>query len=364
MAEQRLPLDALVGSCRQFQFSMADFIRRLQGNAYGAFGLDAVESPYRVVASGLFWNLRDYSRQVDGQPLLIVAAPIKRPYIWDLTASTSAIRKLLAEGFRVHLLEWLPASHATSTNGLNEYTRAVSEAVSRISKENGGVKPFILGHSLGGTLAALFAALKPDLIRGLVLLSAPLCFQAETSRFRDALVSLVPSGVIDDAPFPGSLLSHMSALASPETFIWARLADVASSLADNSALEIHARIERWALDEVALPGKLVGELIESLYREDRFYRSELTIDGMQIGPSTLSTPTLAVVNAADEVAPPQSVRAFINAMPRSMGRILEFPGESGVSLQHLAILIGRKARELVWPEITSWMGRVAARQSP
>ena len=34
----------------------------------------------------------------------------------------------------------------------------------------------------------------------------------------------------------------------------------------------HARIERWALDEVALPGKLVSDIVEQLYREDRFWR--------------------------------------------------------------------------------------------
>ena len=363
MVEQRFPLDAVVGGCRQFQFSMADLVRRLQGQAWGAFGFDAVETPHRIIASGPFWRLRDYGQQINGQPLLIVAAPIKRPYIWDLTASTSAIRNILAQGFRVQLLEWLPASQTTGMNGFNEYTQAVSECVARFSSENGGVKPFLLGHSLGGTLAALHAASGSEAIRGLVLLSAPLCFEPKTSRFRDALVSLVPPGFIDTGPFPGSLLSQMSALASPETFIWARLADAAVSMTNNHTLEIHARIERWALDEVALPGKLVLELIEWLYRENRFCRSELTIGGMQIGPSTLSAPTLAVVNTADEVASLASVKAFIDAMPRGNGHIIEFPGESGVSLQHLAILVGRKARETIWPEIFSWINRTAQQNS-
>ena len=134
-----------------------------------------------------------------------------------------------------------------------------------------------MGHSLGGTLAAIFGASASESIRGLVLLGAPLCFRPATSRFRDALVSLVPSGLADVGPFPGSLLSHMSALASPDTFIWSRLADAALSVTDNHALEIHARVERWALDEVPLPGKLVHQIIEWLYREDRFCRGDLTI---------------------------------------------------------------------------------------
>lgn len=357
MATQSFPLNAVLEACRHVQFGMTDFIRRAQGHALGAFGLDPIESPYQVILSGPFWRLRDYSEHDTAQSLLIVAAPIKRPYVWDLSPSTSAIRYILGQGLHVHLLEWLPASQTTGINGLNEYTGAISECVTKISSGSVGVKPFVMGHSLGGTLAAIFGASASESIRGLVLLSAPLCFRPATSRFRDALVSLVPSGMADVGPFPGSLLSHMSALASPDTFIWSRLADVAFSVTDNHALEIHARVERWALDEVSLPGKLVQQIIEWLYREDRFFRGDLMIGQMPVGPLGLSVPTLAVVNTADEIAPAGSVKPFLNAMHVADARVIEYPGEVGVCLQHLGILIGRKARDLVWPEIIAWIDR-------
>src|SRR6516225_7996283 len=110
---------------------------------------------------------------------------------------------------------------------------------------------------------------------GLVLLGAPLSFEPSENQFRDALVSLVPSEISDSDPFPGSLLSHASALASPGAFVWSRLMDAAMSIADPHAMETHARVERWALDEVPLPGKLVHQIIEWLYRENRFCRGTL-----------------------------------------------------------------------------------------
>jgi poly[(R)-3-hydroxyalkanoate] polymerase subunit PhaC len=243
----------------------------------------------------------------------------------------------LGHSLHVYLLEWLPASQTTGKNGLTEYAKAISECVARISSQGRGLKPFLIGHSLGGTLAAIFGALASETIRGLVLLGAPLCFRPSTSRFRDALISLVPSGLTDAGPFPGSLLSHMSALASPDTFIWSRLADAALSVTDKHALEIHARVERWALDEVPLPGKLVHEIIEWLYRQDRFCRGDLTIGEAHIGPFTLSAPTLAVANTADEVAPLGSVKPFLDATPKGDARIIEYSGEVGVCLQHLGI---------------------------
>jgi polyhydroxyalkanoate synthase len=69
----------------------------------------------------------------------------------------------------------------------------------------------------------------------------------------------------------------------------------------------------------------------------------------------LLTPTLAVVNMADDVAPPATVRPFADAMEPDKARVIEYPGEVGVSLQHLGILIGRKAHAHVWPQIMSWL---------
>jgi polyhydroxyalkanoate synthase subunit PhaC len=335
-------------------FGTADTLRRAQGDVIAAFGLDPTECAYRIVAAGPHWRLRDYGTDGASPSLLIVAAPIKRPYIWDLTPSASAIRYCLQNGLHVHLLEWLPASQSIGNNGLDEYALAISDCIAKIAADQGN-KPFLIGHSLGGTLAAIYGAWAPASLRGLVLLGAPLCFEPGQSRFRDALVSLVPPTFSEVSTFPGSLLSQMSALAAPQTFIWSRLMDAALSLADHHALEIHGRIERWALDEVALPGKLVHQIIEWLYRENRLCRGTLTVGGMRIDPASLSVPALAIVNAADEVAPLASIKPFTDAVAAKSLRIIEYPGEVGVCLQHLGILVGRQARTKVWPDIISWL---------
>ena len=101
---------------------------------------------------------------------------------------------------------------------------------------------------------------------------------------------------------------------------------------------------------------MVHQIVEWLYRENRFCRGILKIGKTVVGPFSLAVPTLAVVNTADDVAPLASVKPFIEAMPASnMRRIIEYPGEVGVSLQHLGILVGRQAHAEVWPEIVSWL---------
>src|SRR5262245_47564905 len=182
----------------ELHFAMMDVLRRAHGDVLGAWGLGPAECDYRVLASGPHWRLRCYSAATGRVPVLVIAAPIKRPYIWDLAPTRSAIRYCLRQHLSVFLLEWTPPAHGGESAGLEEYAgQAISECVAEASGQAGGEKPFLMGHSLGGTLAAIHAALDPRGVRGLVLLGAPLCFQPTVSQFRDALVSLAPSGLSD-----------------------------------------------------------------------------------------------------------------------------------------------------------------------
>lgn len=344
--------------------ALMDTLRRAQGETLELFGFGPRECPYRVLASGLRWRLRAYIGPDAGPALVIVPAPIKRPYIWDLAAGRSAVRYCLGQDLRVYLLEWLPPSAGHGNAGLAEYAhQAIGEALAAVSLEAHGTKPFLMGHSLGGTFAAIFAALEPDSVQGLVLLSAPLCFEPGTSEFRDALVAMAPSGLAQMDLVPGSLLSQLSALASPRTFVWSRLMDGALSLADPEAAEICARVERWALDEVPLPGKLVHQVLEWLYRQNRFYAGTLPVRNRTVGPPCLRLPTLAVINTQDELAPLASVVPFLHAIPGPEARLIEYSGEPGVGLQHLAILVGRQAYAWIWPNIVSWLNTVADRSA-
>ncbi len=212
-----------------------------------------------------------------------------------------------------------------------------------------------MGHSLGGTLTAIFAALHADHLSGLVLLSAPLCFHPGASPFRDALATMLPSSLPDMEIVPGSLLSQLSALASPANFVWSRLWDAAASAGDPRASDIRPRVERWALDEVPLSGKLFNEIFQTLCRENRLCNGTLAIRRQVIRPSGLRLPTLAVANAIDQVAPPSSVAPFLEAMSGADTRLIEYPGEAGVVLQHLGILVGQDAFARIWPEIVSWI---------
>jgi len=336
--------------------ALSDTVRQMQGRALELWGFGPSECRYRVVASGKIWRLREYADSGAGPPLLIVAAPIKRPYIWDIAPTMSVVRLCLQRRFRVYLLEWTTPSYEERNAGLADYTvRSIGRAVAAVLSEAGGARPFVIGHSLGGTFAAIFAAFNPASLRGLVLLSSPLSFAPGSSAFRDALVAITPPMLAATNIVPGSLLSLLSAAAAPETFLWSRLVDAGLSLSDSSALEMHLRIERWTLDEFPLPVRLVHEALWWLYREDRLCAGTLRIDDNIVGPQSLHCPTLAVVNTADAIVPASSIAPFTDRMLPGYAHLIEYPGEIGVGLQHLAVLVGRRAHASLWPKIVAWL---------
>lgn len=356
MPQADAPSPIFADILRDAHFRAMDVARRAQAAALTALGLGPVECAYRVCASGACWRLREYADGGGAATALIIAAPIKRPYIWDLSPAASAIRRILDSGVRLYMLEWLPPEPARSEDGFDEYAdRAIEACIAIVAERSGGIPPFVMGHSLGGTLAAMFATLHPDAVRGLVVLSAPLCFQPGSSPFRDALVRLLPALLPQTGIVPGSLLSQVSALAAPDAFIWSRVVDAVLSLGDPAVRDIQARIERWALDEVALPGRLVRQIVDWLYRENRFCAGTLRIGSHDIGPANLRVPLLAIVNTADAVAPRTAMAPFVEASAAGDKQIIDYAGEAGTGLQHLAVMVGPQARATVWPRIIAWM---------
>jgi polyhydroxyalkanoate synthase len=338
-------------------FEQLDRLRRVQGMAMDSFGFGPSESPHQIVFSEAGARLRRYGAGDRSGPLvLIVPAPIKRPYIWDLAPERSAVRRCLETGMQVCLIEWQECSEEF---GLAEFAeRLILDCL----EAAGARRAVLVAHSLGGLFAALFAALHPERVRGLALLTSPLHFGTGAG----VLGSMVEGLEADDLPasMPGSFLSSASLRASPGTFAWDRWLDFWHSLPSAEALRSHLQVERWTLDEFPLPRRLVAELAVWLAREDRFVRGELVVGGRRAAPAQVAAPLLCVLDPRCRLVPPEAVLPFFEAAASRDKTLLHYPGDIGVSLQHVGILVGRQAHRQVWPEIVRWIRSRALDRDP
>jgi polyhydroxyalkanoate synthase len=342
-----------------------DEVRRQIGRGFDAVNLGPEETPHRVVGEFPGARLRAYQgcEAGRGPVLLIVPAPFKRAYIWDLLPRVSVVRRCRDRGFRVYLLEWLVPTQREDEFGLSVYAdHLINAALGAIRDETGSSAAILAGHSLGGTLAAIFATLHPDRVSRLLLVDAPLAFGEHGGPLARAVRAMPHAGVIRRAsgsPVPGSVINALSSAAAPEVFHLQRAMDFAASLLDPEAFAVHMRVERWTYDEFPLPGRLFEEILEQLYREDRLMNGTLQVGERLTGIARLQSPVLAVINPHGGIVPPRSVQEALEAVPNLTFEVLEYEGDRGPMLQHVGPLVAPLSHRQLWPKILNW-----ADQSP
>jgi polyhydroxyalkanoate synthase subunit PhaC len=330
--------------------AVADEMRRWYGCALDLW-LARTETPSQLRLERWGVRLRDYGEEGNRPSLLIIPAPIKKHYIWDLAPPVSAVLKCLQARFRVYVLEWTDTSADGSDNGLAVYVnQLILECVKAIGE------PVVLaGHSLGGTFATIFASLHPERVRALILFEAPVSFSGDVGAIAE-LCRIAPAkeALRQVSAYPGTVLNALSLAASSESFLWWRWRDRILSAGDPAALRTHLLVERWTLDEYAMPSALFADVV-ILYREDRFMRGTLCIEGQIAEPINVTMPVLAVVDPESDVVPPSSVMPFLDALPDRNWTLLHYGGDTGIALRHVGVLTGRNAHRILWPEILAWI---------
>jgi polyhydroxyalkanoate synthase len=332
-----------------------DAARRRGGRALEAAGFGPQTTPSAAVDVAPGVRLRSYpSASGDGPPLLLVPAPIKRSYLWDLEPGVSVVAHAIRRGLRPHLVEWTEVADDDPAAGLDHYADTLlSACLDEVAARTGTGRVAMAGHSLGGTLAAVCAARRPERVAALALLEAPLRFGAAAGSFAP-FVATTPASVVAHLArggVPGAFLDVVSGAAAPREFALERRLDLLRSLPDPAALRTHLRVLRWAGDEFRMPGALFRDVVERLYRSDAFARGTLLMAGERVGPDTLTAALTTVVAPRSAVIPPGSIVPVHEAAAAADKLLLEYRGDVGVALQHVGALVGRSAHRDLWPLI-------------
>lgn len=343
-------------------YERMDRFRAGQGRWLESLGWGPEQTPARAVLERPQLVLKAYAgAAVDAPPVLLVPAPIKHSYIWDLAPGASVVRACLEHGLRPYLVDWRKPQAGA---GLAAYgDRFLGECVAAIRTECGDRPVALAGHSLGGILTAIFAALHPAEVGALVLLGSPLhfSFAREDGALGPVIEAVERRGLLKTMPgrVPGSLLSQAGFMASPLAFGRERWHDWLRSLPQAESRRIHMQVERWSLDEMPLARRLIEDLVRCLYPANAFVTGRLRVGARRVAARAVTAPLLVVGDRACPVVPPSAVLPFYERAASAEKRWLWYEGDVGVAIRHVGMLVGRNAHAQLWPQILGWIRRTA-----
>jgi polyhydroxyalkanoate synthase len=284
-------------------------------------------------------------------PLLVVPSMLSSYAIFDLTSGAGLVEYLLRQGLDVFVLDWGEPGPAERRITLDEYIAGVMRRAAqrvRAAARSGPVS--LLGYSMGGTFAAIWAALHPDELRCLVQLAAPINFHDDgllsqwtrKDRFNADLVVDTLSAM------PPALMQASFKMLTPAAQILQQAA-LAEQLGDLEALQDLLAAQSWIGNMPLFLGEAYRKWIKECYQENYLVQGKLVIDGRRVDLTRIRAPLLTAVGARDGLCPPQSA-ALLNHLVSSPDRhLLELP------CGHTGLVAGRTASELLWPRLAAWL---------
>jgi len=278
-----------------------------------------------------------------GPPVLFVPAPVSRYFILDLLPGRSFAGHVAAAGHDVFIADFGTPSREDRFADLEYYVDGVvRRCVRTVAALAGQSSIDIIGYCLGGTLSLLYAALYPETVKRLVLLTTTVDGDVQGGiswvAHRMGLAGdsydeprLVPAVEVKSwfellAPGSNSVVGRVSDL-------WERLDDAPERLRDVRTMAT------WVDDVVPAPGRLLAEL----YRKFGPGRNTLmagtaTVGDRRVDWSAVTMPVLSVSAEKDTISPPEGVDAIVKIVPHA--QVMRLPGG------HVGIVAGRAAKAL------------------
>src|SRR5437773_8719346 len=313
-------------------------------------GLTPREEIYRTGKSRLW---RYASKRTVKTPLLFVPnLGISRPYIFDLMHNGSFIEHMTAQGFDFYLVDW--GVFGPEDNGLtleHAVTRILPRLARKALESSAASEMSVLGYCMGAPLSLSWLGSTPEFpLKNYVDMAGPVDFSQVglfglwlDARYFDAdkYVDTLRAIPADMVKMGFKLLKPTMDLSTNLNLWW--------NLWNDKYVEGFNALNRWANEYVAFPGEFFRQWVGDFYQQNKLFRGEAVFGGRPVRLSTISCPVLVVGAKEDYIAPPECVRALIDAVSSRDKDYVELPGG------HISLIAGRGASLHCWPKVSGWL---------
>jgi polyhydroxyalkanoate synthase len=305
---------------------------------------------YRRNKSRLF---RYQSARTHRTPVLFVPnLGISRPYIFDLLPGNSFIEHMTQEGFDFYLLDWGVFGPEDDRLTLEEcVTRILPRMVEKTLESSGACELSVLGYCMGAPMSASYLGWRRDPpVRNFINMAGPIDFSKvglfglwldkkyfDVDRFVDTLGS-IPADLVK----AGFKLLRPTMDVSTNVNLW-------WNLWNDKYVEGFNALNTWANEYVAFPGEFFRQWVRDYYQDNKLFRGELRLAGHPVRLEAIQCPVFVVGATEDYIAPPECVRALMEAVSSRDKDYIELPGG------HISLIAGRGASRHCWPRVSGWL---------
>jgi len=323
----------------------------------------AREAPVGLTPKTLVWRknkarLYRYTRTTPATrrtPVFLCLPLINRAYILDLRPGASFVEYLLGEGHDVFLLDWGtwgPEDRGIDITGL--VTRYIPRAL-REAARDAGAPVTLLGYCIGGALAVCYLALHPqDPVKNLVLFTAPIDF-ADAGKFgKWTTRGVFPIEQMRDTfdTVPGELVGLGANLLNPVSSYLGTYLQLSERMRE-PGFDPRAwqSMYRWVNEGTPFPSAAYYQWITEFYQDNKLVQGRLVMDGRPVRLSAIQVPALNVAATSDTIAPRPTTSAVLQKIGSADREELLVKGG------HVGIVVGRTAKQDLWPKVGDWLRR-------
>jgi polyhydroxyalkanoate synthase len=311
-------------------------------------------TPSDVVHHENKWRLLRYRPGPMGvtkkTPLLLVPSLINRHYVLDLLPQKSFAAFMVAQGHEVCAIDWgTPAAEDRYLSFDDICDRYLGRATRIAARNSQRGQAHLLGYCLGGTLAAIYTAARPEHVASLAVLAAPVRFGDDGLLSRWTRVPTFDVGALVEGMgnVPWQLMQSAFHLLRP-TMSAAKLVNFLDKAWTDESLDGFLALETWGNDNVSFPGECYRRYVTELYRDDALVKGTFALSGRPARLEQITCPTLAVTFEHDNIVPWQSAAELIERVSSKDKQRIHLPGG------HVGAVVSQKASKTLWPALSQW----------
>lgn len=287
-------------------------------------------------------------------PVLLVFALMNRPYIFDLRPGHSFVEFMQRQGYDLYLLDWGAPGIEDKHLKFDDYTlQYMPRAIRKMQSISGSEEFTLLGWCIGAILTTIYAALRPDHLRNLILLTAPLDFarrdQITFSRWVDERFFDVDKVLAAFGNMPAEMIEYGAKALKPFENYVGNYLKLYENLDDPRVVEAWHAMNTWVTDNIPMAGETFRQLIVNLYRKNALIENKLVIGGELVDLSRIRANLLTVIAEADHITPPCQSETITEKVSSKEKETFRIPGG------HIGIMAGSGAAKRTWPHIDGWL---------